>query len=73
MPLKDISMILVTGGAGYIGSHYVLSAIERGDEIVVLDNMVYGHPQAVLDGATLIQGDMGDAALLDKNLFRTFH
>ncbi len=59
-------MILVTGGAGYIGSHYVLSAIERGDEIVVLDNLVYGHKKAVLDGATLITGDMGDAALLDQ-------
>lgn len=58
-------MILVTGGAGYIGSHYVLSALERGDEIVVLDNLVYGHKEAVLDGATLITGDMGDAALLD--------
>ena len=59
-------MILVTGGAGYIGSHYVLSARERGDEIVVLDNLVYGHKQAVLDGAPLVVGDMGDAALLDE-------
>ena len=59
-------MILVTGGAGYIGSHYVLSARERGDEIVVLDNLVYGHKQAVLDGVPLVVGDMGDAALLDE-------
>ena len=59
-------MILVTGGAGYIGSHYVLSALERGDEIVVLDNLVYGHKQAVLDGAPLVVGDMGDPALLDE-------
>ena len=59
-------MILVTGGAGYIGSHYVLHAREQGEEVVVLDNLVYGHPQAVLNGVTLVTGDMGDAALLDS-------
>ena len=36
-------MILVTGGAGYIGSHYVLFAREQGEEVVVLDNLAYGH------------------------------
>ena len=63
-------MILVTGGAGYIGSHYVLYAKERGEEIVVLDNLVYGHKEAVPEGVTLVEGNMGDRALLDR-LFQT--
>ncbi|MBC7529638.1 MAG: UDP-glucose 4-epimerase GalE [Chthonomonadaceae bacterium] len=59
-------MILVTGGAGYIGSHYVDYAHKKGSEIVVLDNLVYGHAEAVKDSATLIRGDMGDPKLLDE-------
>lgn len=58
-------MILVTGGAGYIGSHYVLHERQRGTDVVVLDNMIYGHPEAVLD-AKLIEGDIGDSPLLDR-------
>ncbi|MFN3648212.1 MAG: UDP-glucose 4-epimerase GalE [Armatimonadota bacterium] len=58
-------MILVTGGAGYIGSHYVLYERARGSEVVVLDNMVYGHPEAVLD-APLVVGELGDRATLDR-------
>ena len=63
-------MILVTGGAGYIGSHYVLYATELGEEVVVLDNLVYGHKAAVPDGVELIEGSIGDRALLDE-LFQT--
>ncbi len=58
-------MILVTGGAGYIGSHYVLYERARGSEVVVLDNLVYGHREAVID-APLVEGDLGDRALLDR-------
>jgi UDP-glucose-4-epimerase GalE len=58
-------MILVTGGAGYIGSHYVLYERERGNDVVVLDNMVYGHPEAVLD-APCVNGDLTDRATLDR-------
>ncbi len=58
-------MILVTGGAGYIGSHYVLYAQEQGEEVVVLDNLAYGHAQAVPEGVPFIDGEMGNAALLD--------
>ncbi len=57
-------MILVTGGAGYIGSHYVLYDRSRGNDVVILDNLVYGHKEAVL-GASLVVGDVGDKALLD--------
>lgn len=58
-------MILVTGGAGYIGSHYVLYERARGSSVVVLDNLVYGHREAVLD-APLVEGDLGDRAVLDR-------
>lgn len=64
-------MILVTGGAGYIGSHYVQYAQEQGEEVVVLDNLAYGHPQAVAEGTPFLVGDMGDTTLLD-DLFTTY-
>ncbi len=64
--------ILVTGGAGYIGSHAVLSLREAGYEVVILDNLVYGHRDLVetVLKVELIQGDTGDRALLDQ-LFKT--
>ncbi len=59
--------ILVTGGAGYIGSHVVKLLGERGEQIVVLDNLSTGNQEAVLYG-TFIQGDTGDAALVSRIL-----
>lgn len=58
-------MILATGGAGYIGSHYVLYERMRGRDVIVLDNLFYGHREAVLD-APLIVGDLRDRAVLDS-------
>jgi UDP-glucose 4-epimerase len=58
-------MILVTGGAGYIGSHYVLYERSRGSEVVVLDNLIYGHREAVLD-APLVIGDLTQRDVLDR-------
>jgi UDP-glucose 4-epimerase len=58
-------MILVTGGAGYIGSHYVLYERARGSDVVVLDNLVYGHREAVGD-VPLVVGDLSDRATLDR-------
>src|SRR5436305_850929 len=59
-------MILVTGGAGYIGSHYVQYAKAHGEDVVVLDNLAYGHREAVPHDVPFVQGDMGDRALLDR-------
>lgn len=57
--------ILVTGGAGYIGSHVVLQLRARGEQVVVLDNLRTGFRQAVLD-TPLVVGEVGDAALLEQ-------
>ncbi|MBO3463745.1 UDP-glucose 4-epimerase GalE [Aetokthonos hydrillicola Thurmond2011] len=64
--------ILVTGGAGYIGSHAVLALKQAGYDVVVLDNLVYGHRDLVEEvlQVELIVGDTGDRPLLD-NLFNT--
>ncbi len=64
-------MILVIGGAGYIGSHYVHYSHAQGEKLVVLDSLIYGHKEAVPTDVPLVVGDMGDTALLD-NLFTTY-
>jgi UDP-glucose 4-epimerase len=58
--------ILVTGGAGYIGSHMVLALAERAEQVVVLDNLSTGFWWAVAPEAKLVEGDIGDEALLDR-------
>jgi UDP-glucose 4-epimerase len=60
---------LVTGGAGYVGSHIVLALRERGDEVVVLDDLRQGHRQAVAPGAELVVADIADRAQL-ANVFQ---
>jgi UDP-glucose 4-epimerase len=57
--------VLVTGGAGYIGSHMVLELLDGGERVVVLDNLSTGFAWAVDQRATLIVGDMGDQALVE--------
>ncbi|MBK8026183.1 MAG: UDP-glucose 4-epimerase GalE [Chloroflexi bacterium] len=58
--------VLVTGGAGYIGSHMVDTLIKRGDRVVVLDSLVTGHREAVHPDATLIVADLLDIAAVNK-------
>ncbi|MBD2629301.1 UDP-glucose 4-epimerase GalE [Trichormus variabilis] len=64
--------ILVTGGAGYIGSHAVLALVKAGYQVVILDNLVYGHRDLVekVLQVELIEGDIEDRPLLD-HLFKT--
>ena len=59
---------LVTGGAGYVGSHAVLALADRGDEVTVLDDLSSGHANAVPDDVRLIEGSLADTALVERVL-----
>jgi UDP-glucose 4-epimerase len=61
-------MILVTGGAGYIGSHVALALTDAGRQVVVLDDLSYGRREAVPDGVELVVGSIGDRSLVEKLL-----
>lgn len=58
--------VLVTGGAGYIGSHAVLALLDAGWRVAVLDNLVTGFRWAVPAGASFYEGDVADAALVSR-------
>jgi UDP-glucose 4-epimerase len=58
--------VLVTGGAGYIGSHMVLRLCDAGETVVVLDNLTTGFDWAIHPSATLVQGNAGDVDLIGK-------
>ncbi len=58
--------ILVTGGAGYVGSHCVRALCGAGHGVAVLDNLSTGHRAAVDERARLVEGDVGDAHLLTR-------
>jgi UDP-glucose 4-epimerase len=60
--------ILVTGGAGYIGSHVVEELVEAGESVVVFDNLYTGHREAVDPRARFVLGDLNDAETI-KRLF----
>ncbi len=62
--------VLVTGGAGYIGSHTVLALSDRGEDVVVLDNLSTGFRSVIPEGVELVVGDIGDRALLDSVMDR---
>ncbi len=57
--------VLVSGGAGYIGSVVVAQLVDAGHEVVVYDNLSKGHRESVSSGAALVVGDVGDRAALD--------
>jgi len=59
---------LVTGGAGFVGSHLVAALLEGGAEVVVLDNLRTGHRDAVPPGARFVLGDLADAGAIDAVL-----
>ncbi len=58
--------ILVTGGAGYIGSHMTRMLVSRGYDVVVLDTMEFGHKEALPDKATLVVGNVADENVVRK-------
>ena len=60
--------ILVLGGAGYIGSHTVYALIEKGEDVVIIDNLETGHIEAVHPKARFYKGDIRDRAFVDSVL-----
>jgi UDP-glucose 4-epimerase len=58
--------VLVTGGAGYIGSHMALALLERGETVVILDNLSTGVRDLVPEDAHFVQGNVGNRALVRK-------
>ncbi len=60
--------VLVTGGAGYIGSVAAQRLLESGDEVTVLDDLSQGHRAAVPAGTAFVQGDAGDRGLVERTL-----
>lgn len=63
--------VLVTGGAGYIGSHMVWELLDTGEDVIVLDRLSTGFEWVVAPEATLVVGDIADASLV-KSLFRDY-
>ena len=61
--------VLVTGGAGYIGSHTVRQLRQRGEDVVVLDSLEFGSPDAV-GGVPLVVGDIADPGLVADTISR---
>jgi UDP-glucose 4-epimerase len=60
--------ILVTGGAGYIGSVAVADLFAKGENVVVIDSLVYGHKQAVDSSIPFYEGNIGDKSLVERIL-----
>jgi len=58
--------ILVTGGAGYIGSHVVEELVEAGESVVVFDNLYTGHREAVDPRAKFVPGDLKDVDVVQR-------
>src|ERR1700750_2099682 len=63
--MGDVMSVLVTGGAGYIGSHMVLALAEAGESVVVVDNLSTGFSTALPEGVPLFIGDAADENLVE--------
>jgi len=59
-----MAKLLITGGAGYVGSHCVLAAIEAGHDVTVLDDLSTGYRDAIPADISFVQGNAGDQALV---------
>jgi UDP-glucose 4-epimerase len=62
--------VLITGGAGFVGSHMALELLDAGEDVVVLDNLSTGLRQAVPPAATFVQGNVGNSDLVSSLLSR---
>ena len=58
--------ILVTGGAGYVGSHMAHALVDRGEDVVVIDDLSTGHRELIPEQAKLVEGDIADRKLVSK-------
>jgi UDP-glucose 4-epimerase len=67
-----VKRVLVTGGAGFIGSHVANAYLQRGDEVVVMDNLVHGKRENIPDGAEFVELDIRDPAAADLIRERRF-
>src|SRR5258707_7193083 len=63
--MRQLMSVLVTGGAGYIGSHTVRALVEAGESVVVIDNLSTGFSQFVPEGVALFIGDAADENLVE--------
>ncbi len=68
--MNSANRILVTGGAGYIGSHVVLALREAGWHVTVIDDLSSWHRDALPGEVDLVEGDVGDQSLVDVLLAR---
>lgn len=64
--MHNMKKILVTGGAGYIGSHTVNELLKEGYKVVVIDSLVYGHEEFLKNNVALYESDLCDTDVLDK-------
>src|SRR5947208_16919475 len=64
--MGNLMNVLVTGGAGYIGSHMVLALAEAGESVVVIDNLSTGFSTSLPEGVPLFVGDAGDENLVER-------
>lgn len=68
IPESELPPVLVTGGAGYIGSNAALALVDRGVKTVVLDNLATGTRALVPEGAIFVEGRAGDRALVEATI-----
>src|SRR6185503_6835501 len=64
----DLSRVVVTGGAGYIGSHAVRALVDAGHAVAVFDDLSAGHAQSVPNGVPLVRAPIHDRAAVHKAL-----
>ena len=63
--------VLVTGGAGYVGSVVAEELVKEGHDVVVYDNLSKGHREAVVAGVAFVSADLADTSLLQRNVFNS--